>query len=464
MSSGGKYWVIAAILFLSLVSVPVCAMVPAWNITTNGALLTDIAISDDGSRVVIGSASGNATVYDHNGTVVWETRVPGSLLVGCEGNGTAYLLVSREDPYKNKGSARFYNPSGSLVSILHTGWVEGVDTGPDRFLFGTYSGDLIVVNRSGAEIARFNDLPKTHPVAGLSLSADGKVFAYSLIERYPQVRYVTIASKSKRVFSKYSQLDIASSGADEPIGMVAVSGDGGWVVTAGGEGSHGLLCLYAKNGTRTWCKDMDTIKDIAITSNGSSIFAGTAKGDIVAFTRPGNVSWTYPSGSPITSLSFVDKRTLLAAGTAGGDLSLFNESGDLLWQTRIDGFPAGTVSRVLVSRNGNALAALVNDRDIHYFVQEPEPAVAIPVVNGTLAENSGQEVKAAEVNGTTAEKLGQEVGTAEVNGTLAEDLVSDSPASPSPGFSGWIPLAVWDGTKPLREALRVISRFSGGMA
>jgi len=388
MALGGDY-LLSAVLLLCFFVVPTSAMVPVWNLTTEGALLTDIAISDDGSRVITGSAGGDATVYDRNGTVLWETRVPGALFVGTEGNGTSYLLVSREDPYKNKGSIRVYNQSGSLVSVLHTGWVEGLKTAPDRYLIGTFLGDLIVVNRSGIEVAQCNDTPKTYPVSGLSLSADGKVFGYSLVERYPQVRYVTIASNSKRTFSKFTKLDIAHYGADESISKIAISREGGWVATSGGEGSHGVLCLYAKNGTRMWSKDTDEILDLAVTANGTAVFEGTRKGDIIAFSPRGNISWIYSAGSPVTSLSLSADKDVLAAGTARGDLYLFNQTGTLLWRDRLEAFPVAAVSRVVISRDAQALVAKVNDRHLYYFEQEPEPEVVetptvIPTRNDTF--------------------------------------------------------------------------------
>jgi WD40 repeat protein len=349
---------------------PAGAMVERWNVSIAG--ISDIAISDDGSRVIVGTNTGNAMVFDRNGKKLWETRVPGTVLVGCQGNGSSFVVASREGLENNKGSLRLFDSTGDVVWFRNTGWPMALDLceSTGRILIGDRAGNLQVINQSGGEEAAFNDFPKSYPIAALSLSGNGKYFAYSLVERNTQIRYITVSSGSKKSFSK--TYTVTNSLADnEPVNRIVVSDDGAYIATAGGEGSHGILSLYAKNGTLLWSKDTGKITDIALSPDSSRIYAAIQDGLVSCYSQSGNLSWEYSSPACISSISFAGN--LLASGTVDGDLCLFNESGTLFWDCRITDFPAGAVSRLDLSDQGNALVALSNGKSIRYFVEEAEP-------------------------------------------------------------------------------------------
>jgi WD40 repeat protein len=358
-------------------------MVEAWNVSIAG--IADLSIADDGSRVIAGTDTGKAMVFDQDGARLWEVRVPGTVLVGCLQNGSSFLVASREGVENNKGSLRLYDGTGNQVWYRSIGWPVAVDfcgsTG--RILSGDRAGTLQVINRSGGEEAGFNDFPKSYPVAALALSGDGKHFAYSLVERNTQVRYITISGGSKKVFrNPFAHTGVYAD--NEPVHAIALSRDGARIATAGGEGSSGSLRLYARNGTELWSKKTGTITGLTLSPDGSCVCIATSNGTVSCYTQSGNLSWEYSSPSGITSISY--RSNLLAAGTLDGDLFLFNESGTLLWYYRLAGFPAGTVLRVELSEN--ALVVLSNDRSIHYFVKEGVPDFlaepAWPPENSTL--------------------------------------------------------------------------------
>jgi hypothetical protein len=355
-------------------------MLPVWNLSPNGSYISDLAISDDGSRVITGSVSGMATVYDQNGTVVWSTQEPGSLLVGIQGNGSVFILGSQENSDSNKGAVRAYDANGSQVWKTTTGYVGvlGLSGTNNRVVIGDWMGDLLVLNNTGQEVARFNDFPKTKIVAALSVSDTGNAFAYVLSERYPQIRYVTVDTKKKRVFRGLFNYSVPELGGEYPITHLVLSGNGNYVGIASGEGSKGILSLYTSTGALRWSKDIGAIRAIAITPNGSSVFAGTENGTLLSYTPSGNLSWTYPFGAPVTRLSLSKESDLLSVGTEKGDLFLFNEAGTQLWTYHIEEFPVGEISRVELSRNGTALIVLVNRKNLYYFIKEPEPLVTIP--------------------------------------------------------------------------------------
>jgi WD40 repeat protein len=237
-------------------------------------------------------------------------------------------------------------------------------------------GDLIVLDGQGKEVARFNDSPQTDVVSAISVSDDGNVFTYSLYEKYPKLRYITIDTRKKtnceEIFNPSGSVSKSGYGGGEQIKSIAISSDGKYVISSYGEGSHGTLCLFPYFGwKKLWKKESGEIRDIAISTNGSSVYAGLGNGDIVGYSQSGNLSFNYSSGSPITSLSVASDKNLLAAGNADGNLYLFDHTGDLLWTTNIEEFPVGEITQVEISRNGASLVALVNNKHLYFYTQEP---------------------------------------------------------------------------------------------
>jgi len=374
MGPGGKYLLIFVIIPVSLISMPASAMTPAWNITNNGEFISDIAFASDGSFAITGSMAGIATVYDQNGTIVWKIQVPGNLLVGCQENGSAFIVGSQENIYSNKGVVRSYDRNGSEIWRVNTGCIAalGLAGKNNRIVVGNRMGDIIVLDGNGKEVVRFNDFPQTDVVSGISVSDKGNIFAYTLCEMYPQIRTFNIDKQKKGVFRGLYNGSRTGYGGGMPITDIAISPDEDYIITSNGEGSQGTLCLYG-NGRLIWSKDIDEITDIAILPEGSSVYAGTRNGDILGYSRSGNLSFVYSSGSAVTSLSLATDKNILAAGNAQGNLYLFNEAGTLLWTSRIEEFPVADISQVEISRNGEVLMVLVNNKNIYYFVNEAEP-------------------------------------------------------------------------------------------
>jgi WD40 repeat protein len=352
--------------------------IPAWNITIPG--ISDISMSDDGSRVIVGTNTGQALVYDRNGTMLWETTNRGTVLTGCIGNGSAFLVASREALEPNKGELRLFSGNGSQEWFYNPGWVTAMDVSGNRVVTGDRQGNVIVLDRNGGEIARFNDYPKMNIISGLSLSSDGKYVAYSNEERNPQVKFWTVDTRSKKAFSRsYTFTSIYAD--NEPIRQVKLSGDGAYIVTAGGEGNHGLLVFYAKNGTRMWSKDLPRIRDLEISEDGSSVYTGTADGDIRCYSRSGDLEWIFSTGAGIGALS-LSKDGVIAAGNSRGDLFALSRTGGVIWNTRVECFPNGAISHVEISDDGSALSASTNGRSLWYFPVILEPGIVLPDVNG----------------------------------------------------------------------------------
>ena len=358
------------------------AMELQWSATIAGT--TGIAIADDGSRVVVGTNTGNAYVHDAQGNLVWEKRVPGSLLVGCVGNGEAFVLVSRELRENNKGGIRFFDANGSQQWLVNTGWITALAVAgqPGRIAAGNAAGDLAVLDSYGDEVALFDDFPKSYGICTLALSDDGKYGAYANAERNPQVKYITLSSRSKKVFARPYRATTTYADSD-PIRQVAISGDGAYIATAGGDGSRGPVTLYSKGGTLLWQHAAARTHDLALNGNGSRIFTAGDDGYLTCYDRAGNASWAYDAGAPVRSIAYSPERKVLAAGTQDGNLFLFSETGDLLWTGRVACFPTGAISRVVISRDGEALAALADLHCLLYYAEGP----ALPEPGASEAED-----------------------------------------------------------------------------
>ncbi len=396
--------VVLLVLFCCL---PAGALTPSWEADVGKEYISDFAIAENGSSVIIGTTTGKARVYDGNGTLLWETAVPGSLRVGCTGNGTGYVLASGEDLYSNKGVVRYYTGDGTQRWFKNTGYVQDLafSSKNHRFVVGNRVSDLVVFNETGGEVAGFNELPRTYVVSALALSDDGKIVTYAVHERYPQIRYVTVDAMKKTSFKRTAVGEKTGHGGDYPVLQMALSADGKYVASVWGEGIRTILFLQASNGTVLWKKDLDDIRDIAIDPNGSVIYAATGTGKLLMYSQSGNITSDFTSRSGFTSLSLAPGNGLCAAGNDQGDLFLFDRNNTLIATGHVDGFPTGEITRVALSRDGTAIAVLVNNRDLTYFPIAPElinPPCLEEEVEESSATNRTLPVYSTETTSPTA--------------------------------------------------------------
>jgi WD40 repeat protein len=427
---GEKLLLTGVLILLCIGAAQGATLVLQWDEAIPG--ISGLALSEDGSRVMVGTNTGQALVFDRNGTIDWKTRVPGTAQVGILQNGSAYLVASQEDREKNKGALRLFDGDGEEQWFRNSGWVTSLDfcQGTDRIVTGDRAGNVVMLDGGGFEVRRWTDLPKTYIVADMAMSADGKYLAYALEETNPQVKFVTVSSGSKKSFSK----DFTYTGTYgylEPIRQIELSGDGAYVATAGGEGSHGVLNFYARNGTRLWSKDISRINDLKIDSAGGCVFAAEEDGNISCYNRSGSLEWVYPSGTPVESLSCAGGGQLLAAGNDNGDLLLFSRSGELVWEDTLDLFPAGAVSRVEISSNGETLAVVANNRVLEFFT--------IPVAPVNVAPTPASAANATGIKEQTPDTT---VNVTEIKEQTPDETVNVTGISPSHAVIG-------DGSVPI---------------
>jgi WD40 repeat protein len=445
MVRGGEKLLLAGMLIALLaVAAQGTTVNPRWEEGIPG--ISGLALSEDGSLVMVGTNTGQALVFDRNGTMDWKTRVPGTAQVGILQNGSAYLVASQEDREKNKGALRLFDGDGEEQWFWNSGWVTSLDfcQGTDRIFTGDRAGNVVMLDGGGFDVRRWTDLPKTCIISDMAVSADGKYLAYALEEANPQVKFVTVSSGSKKSFSK----DFAYTGTYgylEPIRQIELSGDGAYLATAGGEGSHGVLNFYAKNGTRLWSKDLARINDLSLDGTGGCVFIAAGDGNISCYNRSGSLEWAYSSGAPAKSLSYARGTGLLAVGNDNGDLLVFNRSGGIVWEHTLDLFPTGAVSRVVISSDGGALAAVANDRVLEYFTIPVAPVNVAPTPT-TNATGIKEQTPDAAVNVTGISPSPAVIGDGPVQ--VSPDATDTGPVEPQEStFLGFFPFP-WKITLP----------------
>ncbi|HUU76253.1 MAG TPA: WD40 repeat domain-containing protein [Methanoregulaceae archaeon] len=366
---------LAGILTGALIQIaPLAADTPDWHYFVDREYIYSIDISSDGEIVAAGTTMGKVLVFDKVGTLLWDYRVPGRIIVDVSPDGSIFIVSTQDSAEKNKGTVRCFDRNGTQLWMENTGWVTNIDFSKnlDTIAVGTRDGDIIILDSLGTVMETYTDFPKTYVVNSLSLSQDGSCLAYSLFEDKPNLEYIDLDASRRRIFSKYSVK------YSWPINIIRISGDGNYIATESSEGSYSELSFFSKNGIRIWSRSLKKLNDIVITVNGSRIVTGSKDGTLSVFNSSGNQLWNFTSQGEITSISMNDGEDLIAVGSAKSILYLFTLSGDHIRSFRVEGFPEGRIQSVKLSNDGGSIIAAVNKKELIYISLLPKPKVSNP--------------------------------------------------------------------------------------
>ena len=161
MTCGGEKLLLTGVLIMLCIGAAHGAtLVSQWDESIPG--ISGLALAEDGSRVIVGTNTGQVFVYDGNGTVCWEKRVPGTVQAGILHNGSAYLVASQEDREKNKGALRLFDGDGEEEWFRNSGWITsmGFCQGTDRIVTGDRAGNVVMLDGGGFEVSEWNNLPR----------------------------------------------------------------------------------------------------------------------------------------------------------------------------------------------------------------------------------------------------------------------------------------------------------------
>ena len=368
-------FVLALLLILILVFCnPASGKEPLWTERVNDEYITGIAISEDGSRVVVGTSMGGVYLYDGEGALCWSERHKGTMQVGISPDASLVVAGESESREKDKGALRVYDTNGTLAWMRHTGWICGFGTSEDlgRIAVGNRLGQVAVYDCEGIEEAWEDNLLKRYEATtATGMSSDGKFLAYSLLEKTPAIYLLNLDTKGRRtvssVFREYGSA----------VHTLRLSGNGSVLLAGSGEGSADTVYLFSSSGVLKWMEHVPDILDMEISSDGAMSLLGSEDGCIRAYTQTGNLSWTRCMDGAVQSLSFTPQGDLLAAGSREGEIILLSSDGTPIWDCHIDRFPSASVDAVEISIWGNALVAVVNRNELLFFSTAPDP-VGIP--------------------------------------------------------------------------------------
>jgi WD40 repeat protein len=226
-----------------------------WKTPLEGAVINDLDMSADGSRIAVGSQTPDSGVYllSGSGKILWVHQSDGDFpQIGISDDGSIIVAPSTD------GRISTYTANGTLVSSYDSGSVpSGV------VMSGSGSPNIIIVSTgilslsaNGERVGNFSDNAYEKVVA---LSRDGSTVAY---ETQDDTLYV-LDNNGKVLWNVLHQ---------EELDSLALSDDGSILV--GGSNSDQRICVWNRSGTRLWAFDTgQDIDRVAISGDGRYIAA-----------------------------------------------------------------------------------------------------------------------------------------------------------------------------------------------
>ena len=386
----------AALVVALLLSscIPAAGMEPLWSRNVSGEHITDLAISEDGSRVVFGTSMGGMYLYDGEGTLCWSARHKGTMRVEISPDGSLVVAGESESREKDKGVLRAYYHDGSLRWMEHTGWICGFSASGElsRIGVGNRLGQVAVYDREGFEEAREDNLLKRYyAVSAMAMSSDGKYLAYSLLEKTPTIYLLNVDTWARRTMTSVFREHGSA------VHTLRLSGNGTYLLAASGEGSTDTVYLFTNRGVMRWKKPVPRVLDMEISSDGALGVIGSEDGCIRAYNPAGDLIWSRCMDGAVQSLTLTPQGDVVAAGSRDGEVLVLSGNGTPMTEHRVARFPAASIDVVELSSQGDVLVAAVNGHEVIFFSTAPEPvAPPSPPAGQPVAPPPEQEETACE--------------------------------------------------------------------
>ncbi len=392
MRSAGVALVLALLLLFCYAA---AGAEPLWTERVNDEYITSIAVSEDGSRVVLGTSMGGVYLYEGDGTLCWSARHKGTMRVEIAPDASLVVAGESESREKDKGALRAYDQNGTLAWMKHTGWICGFDTSEDlgRIAVGNRLGQIAVYDRGGFDEAwEDNLLKRYYATSAAGLSPDGRILAYSLLEHTPAIYLLNVDTWARRTIKSVFREHGSA------VHTLRLSGNGTYLLAASGEGSTDTVYLFTDRGALKWKETVPDILDMEISSDGELILLGSEDGRIRAYNHAGDLAWARCMEGAVQSLSLTPQGDLIAAGSRCGEILLLSGTGEPRWEYRVVRFPAASIDAVELSCQGDALVGVVNGNEVLFFSTAPEPVAPLPTLDNQPVEPlPEQEVTACEL-------------------------------------------------------------------
>jgi WD40 repeat protein len=341
---------ILIILFLSIQ--PVYALEPIWTYSSPGTTIGGVTVSADGSAIAVGAEK--VLLFSKNGELLAKEPYGKAVLFTPDGG---YLLTSY-------GPTLYFFERNATNSALQKKWdyelpciVESIDLSDDGNIIvaAAGAGGTYIFSRSG-KMTGSNDIysavirvsPNGQTIAGVSISG---------LHRYSTSGKETLY-KNISIISQPDVMEMTGSGA------TLIYNDAQRLVSVNAYG----------DGAELWNSLLTAdITSLAMTPTGTRVLVGTQNGNVSLFNDKGNISWRYatnPAGSSGTMVREVALSTdgkIVAAGTYDGKIVTLDSSGRNLWSN----ITKDHINHIAMSADGSLVIA-TGDETVYAFSPSAE--------------------------------------------------------------------------------------------
>jgi WD40 repeat protein len=342
------FWVLAA----SLISI-VHAFEPAWTYTINESTISNVAVSSDGSTIIV--AADSIWIFSKDGTLQKKEKYGDKVALTPSGRfavssfgGIIYffstpLTPGPSDPKKmtKMWDYEFSSPV-RYIDITDSGSKVLVATqGLGFFIFSTETGKIT----SNASVSN----------ALLRISHDGNRIV-GIVDNTINIFNTNNAkvSKSYNVNTMHNPEFVLLS---QTVPLIVFDED------------TRIRSYDLQMGTEIWNATMPgNLNSLAMTPSGSYVVAGTGNGNISRYSDEGNLNWSYLSkrensqDAGISNIALSKDGGVAAAVSNDGAVLILNEKGVLMESSQIE----DRIRNIALSQDGSLLL-LTSDNKIYAF-------------------------------------------------------------------------------------------------
>lgn len=318
------------------------ALEPIWTYPSGGATLGNVAISSDGSMIVV--PAGKIWVFSNDGTLVTKEPFGNDVAMTSNGEYLASSFGSTVYFFKKMYADNQIKPVKMWEYSLPDS-IRSVDISSDGNLILAAMNGMAVhtIDTTTQEISSNDEEYNTL----IAFSGDGD----SIVGISPD--RIQIYDTAMSPLDTY---DITTSSV--PLGLVLPQSGTAIVF---GDGQR-VRCVT--NGSEIWSSPVyGPVTIIASVPNGSLIIVGTGAGDLDGFNLNGNRLWNYPSnpqkkqGSGITGLAVSGDGDMIAASTFDGKIILLDSRGNVLGSF----LAKDHIRHIAISQDGSITVATGDD-------------------------------------------------------------------------------------------------------
>lgn len=302
------------------------AKTPAWSFDT-GAEVAEVAISADGSRVLV---AGNGKIWLLSGATgqpIWTYTDPDDNLMdgaSLSSTGTSGVVTAGGKIFSvGSGGVRW---TATTVPVPGGGFA-GVGSPAAVSADGT---SIVGANPHGLRYPASTATPTWHNVdcwgSAVAVSGNGGVVAVD--DHYAGKVFVLNGATGAT---------IGSSPHGGLVDSIAISQNGSTVAAASHEVGGGIYAVNGATGAALWSSNVARAGSVAVSADGNKIAGAFYDSKVRLYARSSSTPlWTYPQGGgAIYSVAISADGTTVAAGGDWGAVSLVSAAtGAALWEYR----------------------------------------------------------------------------------------------------------------------------------